>query len=75
MGEETTLEDIMESANCPEKYRDDIAEHLYCPHCGSSSIERYGTVGTEDRYRVDEEKRYCRILIQYANKVEDLEDI
>lgn len=69
-GEKTTVDDIMDGINCPEKYRDDITEHLHCPYCGSSSIERYGTVGTEDRYRIDEEKRYNRILKQFADKIE-----
>lgn len=69
-GEKTTVDEIMDSVNCPEKYRDDIAEHLHCPNCGSSSIERYGTVGTEDRYRIAEEERYNRILKQYADKIE-----
>lgn len=70
-GEKTTVEDIMDNLNCPEKYREDIVEHLHCPNCGSTSIELNGPVGTEDRYRLYEEARNKKLLMKYANKIQD----
>ncbi|WKL00525.1 hypothetical protein Q0F98_26305 [Paenibacillus amylolyticus] len=32
LGEETTVDEILESINCPERYRDDISQHLRCPY-------------------------------------------
>ncbi|MFJ7971985.1 hypothetical protein [Psychrobacillus sp. NPDC096389] len=41
MGNETTIEEILENLNCLEKYREDIAAHLYCPNCGKSGFKQY----------------------------------
>jgi len=70
-GEKTTVEEIFNSINCPEKYRDDISEHLGCPNCGSSSFDRYDTVGTEDSYRIQAENHYNKALSTYNKKIQD----
>lgn len=69
LGEETTIEEIFDSINCPEKYRDDIAQHIGCPNCGNSSFERFDTVGTEDRFRLHAESHYNKALSQYNKRI------
>lgn len=74
MGEETTVEEIFDSIDCPERYRDDIAEHLGCPNCGNSSFDRYDTVGTEDNYRIRIESHYNKALSKYNNKIQSFRE-
>lgn len=62
MGNETTIEEILENLNCLEKYREDIAAHLYCPNCGKSGFEQYEVAGTEDLTILQEEKNIKRLL-------------
>ncbi len=70
-GEETTIDDILDSVGCPERYREDISGHLHCPNCGKSGFEQYETAGTEDRYIIEEEKKISRVLRRYSEKLED----
>lgn len=47
-GERIELNDLFEYCSVPEKYRDDIAQHLVCPNCGRDMFERWEDVGLED---------------------------
>jgi hypothetical protein len=57
LGEETTLDEIFEELNVPEKYRDDIACHIKCYNCGASNFDRYDVIGKEDHFNLETEKK------------------
>ncbi|PPA71808.1 RES domain-containing protein [Jeotgalibacillus proteolyticus] len=71
MGNETTVEEILESLNCPEKYREDIAAHLKCPNCGREDFDIFDVAGTEDETILEEEKKYQKIISRFADKLSD----
>lgn len=74
MGDKTTIDEIFDSVDCPERYRDDIAKHLGCPNCGNSSFERYDTVGTEDGYILRAERHYYKSLNLYNKRISNFKE-
>ncbi|MCA1025738.1 hypothetical protein LCM23_06510, partial [Cytobacillus kochii] len=60
LGQETTIDDILDDVQCPEKYKEDIASHLSCPSCGKAGFERYEVAGTEDISILKEEEQYIK---------------
>lgn len=46
VGDESSLEDVFENYEVPEKFRDELAAELSCPGCGSN-FERWQDVGLE----------------------------
>ncbi|MEQ2528855.1 RES family NAD+ phosphorylase [Bacillaceae bacterium CLA-AA-H227] len=71
MGTETTVDEIFEDVNVPEKYREDIAKNLNCPNCGKSGFEQYEVVGTEDADDIEKD-RQINLIEKFATKLESL---
>lgn len=71
LGTKTTVDEIFEDVNVPEKYREDIAAHLVCPNCGKSGFEKYEVSGTEDADDIEGE-RQLSLIEKFANKLESL---
>ncbi|MCW1929516.1 RES family NAD+ phosphorylase [Bhargavaea beijingensis] len=71
VGNETTIDEILEDVRCPEQYREDIAAHLSCPNCGKSGFEQYEVAGTEDLTIFEEEIKYKSIISRFASKLDD----
>lgn len=71
LGTETTVDEIFEVLNVPEKYREDIASHLVCPNCGKSGFEQYEPAGTEDADDLERD-RQLNLIKKFADKLEDL---
>lgn len=74
LGSETSIDEILDLVDCPETYRDDISQHLYCPNCGRENFERYDTAGTEDSYTLKAEQHYERALKKFGNKIEKFKE-
>lgn len=77
MGTKTTVDEIFEGLNVPEKYREDIATHLYCPNCGNEGFEQYDVVGTKDinDFEIETEiRRQEKVFKKFANKVQCLKE-
>lgn len=72
MGNETTIDEILNDVGCPEKYREVIAAHLYCPNCGNAGFEQYEVAGTEDKFIIEEERQYEEIISKFSNKLQEL---
>ncbi|UAL45562.1 RES family NAD+ phosphorylase [Sutcliffiella horikoshii] len=70
-GNETTIDEILESVKCPEHYRVDIAAHLICPNCGKSGFEQFDVAGTEDVAVLAEERKYQYIITRFADKLDN----
>lgn len=71
LGKQTTVDEIFEELDVPEKYREDIASHLVCPNCGSSGFDQYDVAGTKDEDDIEWE-RQIKIIKKFANKLESL---
>lgn len=71
IGNETTIDEIFDHVNCPEKHREDIAAHLYCPNCGNSGFEQYDVAGTEDVSILEEDKMFKSLFSRYGSKLAD----
>ncbi|WP_107950259.1 RES family NAD+ phosphorylase [Lysinibacillus parviboronicapiens] len=71
MGNKTSIDEIFDDINCPEKYREDIAEHLHCPNCGKSGFEQYEVAGTEDLHVLEEERKIKSIYTRFEKKLID----
>ncbi|GAA4704141.1 RES family NAD+ phosphorylase [Brevibacillus fulvus] len=74
LGEKTTLEEIYENLNVPERYRDAISEHITCPNCGCSGFDRYDTIGTEDRYVIQTKHHLKTAIKKYGNQITELQE-
>lgn len=71
LGTKTTVDEIFEDINIPEKYREDIAAHLVCPYCGKSGFEQFEVSGTEDADDI-EGARQLKLIEKFAIKLETL---
>ncbi|HDR7431266.1 RES family NAD+ phosphorylase [Bacillus toyonensis] len=71
LGEETTVDEIFDEINCPERYRDEIAEHLVCDNCSADITSRYDTVGKEDRYEIELQDFVKKSLKEYGKELLD----
>lgn len=71
LGTETTVDEIFEDLNIPEKYRENIATHLVCSNCGKLSFEQYEIAGTEDADDIESE-RQLDLIKKFADKLESL---
>ena len=73
MGIQTTLEELFDDINCPEKYRDAIADHISCPYCGNSSFERYDIVGEGETNDLSIESHLKKAEQRYGKKIVDFQ--
>lgn len=77
MGTETTVDEIFDGLNVPEKYREDIATHLHCPNCGNEGFEQYDVAGTKDidDFEIEIEiRRQEKVFKKFAKKVQCLNE-
>jgi len=73
LGEKTTLEEIFDELDVPERFRGDIPKHITCDNCGSSNFDRYDTVGKEDHFDLETQKRIRLAERKYRRKIDELQ--
>ncbi|OLN28968.1 RES family NAD+ phosphorylase [Desulfosporosinus metallidurans] len=73
LGEETTLEEIFDELDVPERFRGDIANHITCDNCGASNFERYDIVGKADHFDLETQEKSRLAERKYGRKIDELQ--
>lgn len=72
-GERIDLYDLMDEMGVPEKSKEKIAEHLFCPHCGNDTLDLMTDVGLKSTFEIAVEKHFDEANKKYGKQVAELE--
>lgn len=73
LGEETTLEEIFEEYDVPEKHREDIASHIVCGNCGASNFDPYSVVGKEESFNLETKDKIRNAERKFGRQIDELQ--
>lgn len=74
-GDRMSLDDLFYNCNVPEKYWDNIMEHLVCPNCGNSSFSLGLDIGVKTEFEKDVDKHMNEAYDLYGSEVRELEKL
>jgi hypothetical protein len=72
-GKSIELDELFDDFSVPDRYRDDIAQHLSCPNCGREVFERWEEVGLEDPYDAELRKTVRAAETKFGRKLDSFQ--
>ena len=74
-GDKIDLNDLMGDCRIPERSKEKVARHLYCPSCGNSDFDLFLDVGIQSRFDKEVEKHMAEVYSLYGGEVRELEEL
>lgn len=74
-GERIELEELLCSLKIPEKYWNNVVQHLSCPNCGNEYFDESDEVGIETKFDREINEHMDKVSKIYGSQVKDFEEL